>query len=129
MLRSLAIASAQRRCASTLLPKRTYAVLAPHPGTADYSEPKSERKETEDEKGAREKQEKDAAREKVASEGPLRPHYGIAVAENHGLYAFFRKVPTKDGGFAYETVGDIAKDNYSGACSINKKVFNVGPSA
>jgi hypothetical protein len=37
--------------------------------------------------------------------GPLRPHLGIKVAPNHGLYAFFRRKPASGAGDAnYETV-------------------------
>ena len=49
-------------------------------------------------------------------EGPLRPHLGVAVNPNHGLWSFFRKTVGKDGAVAYETLE--AKDDtvdYSGA--------------
>ena len=36
-------------------------------------------------------------------EGHLRPHLGVEVNPNHGLYAFFRRVE-KDGEVDYETV-------------------------
>ena len=43
--------------------------------------------------------------ERKAKEPPLRPQLKIETKENHGLYAFFRKVPV-DGGAStiYETV-------------------------
>jgi len=50
-------------------------------------------------------------------EGPLRPHLGVEVNLNHGLWAFFRKVG-KDGAQSYKTLE--AKDNavdYSGKFS------------
>ena len=49
-------------------------------------------------------------------EGPLRPHLGVEVNPNHGLWAFFRKKVGKDGVQSYETLE--AKDkvvDYSGA--------------
>lgn len=36
--------------------------------------------------------------------GPLRPHLGVEVNPNHGLWAFFRKKVGKDGVQAYETL-------------------------
>lgn len=48
-------------------------------------------------------------------EGPLRPHLGVEVNPNHGLWAFFRKKVGKDGVQIYETIEQ--KDNtvdYSG---------------
>ncbi|KAI0657420.1 MRP-L47-domain-containing protein [Cubamyces menziesii] len=44
-------------------------------------------------------------------DGPLRPHLGIEVNPNHGLYAFFRK-KEEDGKVWYETVEsiDVAQD-------------------
>ena len=43
-----------------------------------------------------------AAKEK---EPPLRPQLSVEVNPKHGLYAFFRKVPSKDGlDTVYETV-------------------------
>ena len=49
-------------------------------------------------------------------EGPLRPHLGVEVNPNHGLWAFFRKTAGKDGVESHETVEK--KDSvvhYSGA--------------
>lgn len=37
-------------------------------------------------------------------EGPLRPHLGVEVNPNHGLWAFFRKTVGKDGVQDYETL-------------------------
>ena len=37
-------------------------------------------------------------------EGPLRPHLGVEVNPNHGLWAFFRKKVGKDGVSSYETL-------------------------
>ena len=51
-------------------------------------------------------------------EGPLRPHLGVEVNPNHGLWAFFRKKVGKDGVQSYETLE--AKDSvidYSGLFS------------
>ena len=48
-------------------------------------------------------------------EGPLRPHLGVEVNPNHGLWAFFRKKVGKDGVQTYETIE--ARENavhYSG---------------
>lgn len=48
-------------------------------------------------------------------EGPLRPHLGVNVNPDHGLWAFFRKKVGKDGVDSYETLE--AKDSavdYSG---------------
>ena len=48
--------------------------------------------------------------------GALRPHLGVEVNPNHGLWAFFRKAVGKDGAVTYETLE--AKDDivdYSGA--------------
>ena len=54
-------------------------------------------------------------------DGPLRPHSGVEVDPNHGLWAFFRKKVEKDGMVTYETLE--AKDNavdYSGTfCSVH----------
>lgn len=38
------------------------------------------------------------------NDGPLRPHLGIQVNPNHGLYAFFRKKVGEDGEVSYDTV-------------------------
>ena len=49
------------------------------------------------------------------SGGPLRPHLGVEVNPNHGLWAFFRMKVGKDGVQTYETLE--AKDSivdYSG---------------
>ena len=45
------------------------------------------------------------------SGGPLRPHLGIEVNPNHGLYAFFRRKEA-DGEVSYDTVepADIVAD-------------------
>ena len=37
-------------------------------------------------------------------DGPLRPHLGVEVNPNHGLWAFFRKKVGKDGVSGYETI-------------------------
>lgn len=37
-------------------------------------------------------------------EGPLRPHLGVEVNPNHGLWAFFRKTAGKDGVLSYEVL-------------------------
>ena len=37
-------------------------------------------------------------------EGPLRPHLGVEVNPNHGLWAFFRKTVGNDGTERYETL-------------------------
>jgi len=37
-------------------------------------------------------------------EGPLRPHLGVEVNPNHGLWAFFRKKVGKGGVQSYETI-------------------------
>ncbi|KAI0632125.1 MRP-L47-domain-containing protein [Trametes polyzona] len=39
-------------------------------------------------------------------DGPLRPHLGIQVNPNHGLYAFFRR-KEKDGQVSYETIEPV----------------------
>ncbi|KAI8978663.1 mitochondrial 39-S ribosomal protein L47 (MRP-L47)-domain-containing protein [Trametes punicea] len=60
-------------------------------------------------------------------DGPLRPHLGIEVNPNHGLYAFFRK-KVGDGKVTYETVEvtDIVSDK-SGrawtAAELRRKSF------
>ena len=47
--------------------------------------------------------------EQKAKEPPLRPQLNMKVKENHGLYHFFRKIPTKDGEPpVYETVEPVA---------------------
>lgn len=62
--------------------------------------------------------------------GVLRPHLGVEVNPNHGLWAFFRKNVEKDGVVTYETLE--AKDDtvdYSGAflvlprCSVVRLTF------
>jgi len=64
----------------------------------------------------------------VAPVGPLRPHLGIEVNPNHGLWAFFRKTAGKDGVLSY--VALEKKDNtvnYSGrawsAAELRRKSF------
>lgn len=49
-------------------------------------------------------------------EGALRPHLGIEVNPNHGLYAFFRR-KEQDGKVSYESVepSDVVADK-SGTC-------------
>ncbi|EPQ54446.1 MRP-L47-domain-containing protein [Gloeophyllum trabeum ATCC 11539] len=44
--------------------------------------------------------------------GPLRPHLGVEVDPNHGLYAFFRKKVDKDGQVQYESIeaADMSAD-------------------
>ncbi|KZT18628.1 MRP-L47-domain-containing protein [Neolentinus lepideus HHB14362 ss-1] len=44
--------------------------------------------------------------------GPLRPHLGVQVDPNHGLYAFFRKKVATDGSVTYETLeaADLSGD-------------------
>jgi large subunit ribosomal protein L47 len=39
--------------------------------------------------------------------GAARPHLGVKVDPNHGLYAFFRKTEEKDGVTKYETVENL----------------------
>ena len=54
-------------------------------------------------------------KEDEVPEGPLRPHLGVEVNPNHGLWAFFRKKVGKDGVQTYEAIE--AKDpavDYSG---------------
>lgn len=47
--------------------------------------------------------------EQKANEPPLRPQLNVTVKEDHGLYHFFRKMPTKDGlPPVYETVEAVA---------------------
>lgn len=40
--------------------------------------------------------------ETTAKSGALRPHLGIKVKEDHGLYAFFRKVKDEDSVLGYK---------------------------
>lgn len=40
----------------------------------------------------------------AAKDGSLRPHLGIQVNPDHGLYAFFRKKEDDKGNVRYETV-------------------------
>ncbi len=48
-------------------------------------------------------------------DGALRPHLGIEVNPNHGLYAFFRR-KEKDGQVTYDTAEPVdIKSNKSGA--------------
>lgn len=49
-----------------------------------------------------------------AKERPLRPHLGVEVDPNHGLWAFFRKVE-KDGQETYETVERDSPGQTSGS--------------
>ena len=60
-------------------------------------------------------------------EGPLRPHLGVEVNPNHGLWAFFRKTVGKDGVESYETLEkkDSAVD-YSGAPSSLFSLCSLG---
>ena len=53
------------------------------------------------------------------SGGPLRPHLGIEVNPNRGLYAFFRK-KEKDGKVSYETVepADMTADKSGTSCLL-----------
>lgn len=59
-------------------------------------------------------------------EGPLRPHLGVEVNPNHGLWAFFRKKVGKDGVNSYEALE--AKDNvvdYSGVIQFIAQMFGL----
>ena len=47
-------------------------------------------------------------------EGSLRPHYGVEVNPNHGLYGFFRRVE-KDGKVEYMTVEPMDHAKASGS--------------
>lgn len=58
-------------------------------------------------------------------EGLLRPHLGVEVNPNHGLWAFFRRKVGQDGAQSYETLEK--KDNaihYSGAFLVYN--LNIG---
>ncbi|KAI0335902.1 MRP-L47-domain-containing protein [Cubamyces sp. BRFM 1775] len=60
-------------------------------------------------------------------DGPLRPHLGIQVNPNHGLYAFFRR-KEEDGKVSYDTVErvDISKDKSGAlwtAAELRRKSF------
>ncbi|KAF9644168.1 MRP-L47-domain-containing protein [Thelephora ganbajun] len=62
------------------------------------------------------------------SEGPLRPHLGVEVNQNHGLWAFFRKKVGKDGVQSYETLeANDSVTDYSGrawaAAELRRKSF------
>jgi large subunit ribosomal protein L47 len=48
--------------------------------------------------------------------GALRPHLGIQVNQNHGLYAFFRKIKDEDSvlGFKYVTY-EASNDRFDSA--------------
>ncbi len=54
-----------------------------------------------------------------AAEGALRPHLGIEVNPNHGLYAFFRR-KEQDGKVSYETVEptDVVSDKSGASASL-----------
>ena len=49
----------------------------------------------------------------VEKDGRLRPHLGIEVNPNHGLYAFFRKKTEENGDVVYETLEplELPQDN------------------
>ncbi|KAF9649958.1 MRP-L47-domain-containing protein [Thelephora ganbajun] len=62
------------------------------------------------------------------SEGPLRPHLGVEVNPNHGLWALFRKKVGKDGMQSYETLeANDSVTDYSGrawaAAELRRKSF------
>ena len=59
-------------------------------------------------------------------EGPLRPHLGVEVNPNHGLWAFFRKKVGKDGVESYEALE--ARDDsvdYSGTFTFVVRVVEL----
>lgn len=57
---------------------------------------------------AEEKAQYEAFLKEKEKEGPLRPHLGVEVDPNHGLWGFFRKI-NKDSGEEYEV---LEKDPY-----------------
>lgn len=61
-------------------------------------------------------------------EGPLRPHLGVGVNPNHGLWAFFRKTVGGDNAESYETLEKVdPASQYSGrawsAAELRRKSF------
>ena len=53
-----------------------------------------------------------------AKEGALRPHLGVEVNPNHGLFAFFRR-KEKDGVVTYDTVEPLdTLHDKSGTCLV-----------
>ena len=73
--------------------RRWLATEVPVPAEAEELTPEQQRQRYEEFLGEKEK------------EPPTRPQLNVSVREDHGLYAFFRQVPT-DGGLSseYETV-------------------------
>ena len=54
----------------------------------------------------------------TAKEGALRPHLGVEVNPNHGLFAFFRR-KEKDGVVTYDTVEPLdTLHDKSGTCLV-----------
>ena len=64
------------------------------------------------------------ARKSDVPEGPLRPHLGVEVNPNHGLWAFFRRKVEKGGELSYETIETRDQaTHYSGTFLLLPKLW------
>ncbi|KAI0761938.1 mitochondrial 39-S ribosomal protein L47 (MRP-L47)-domain-containing protein [Trametes elegans] len=87
MLQALPNRAARSLSSLPSLARRTLATHVPAPSASDVPATAS-------------------ASSSASPDGPLRPHLGVEVNPNHGLYAFFRK-QEKDGRVSYETVEPV----------------------
>ncbi|QRV77811.1 Mitochondrial 39-S ribosomal protein L47 (MRP-L47) [Ceratobasidium sp. AG-Ba] len=110
---------------------RTLATVVPDSSAATSSKPSSPEWQTRPPRKLTAKERAIPGRVKLEAETPdghLRPHLGIKVNPNHGLYGFFRQVRNDDGTMRYETLEEKHRTNdWSGrpwmASELRRKSF------